>query len=98
MIQHELTQPVYDDLFKTVLKLKTVEECKKFFRDLCTIAELEAMAERWEVVRLLDQGVSYRNISNRTGASTATVTRVAHWLNHGTGGYPIALKQPLIKR
>lgn len=94
MIQHELTQPVYDDLFKTVLKLKTLEECKKFFRDLCTIAELEAMAERWKVVRLLDQGVSYRDISNRTGASTATVTRVAHWLNHGTGGYPIALKQP----
>lgn len=56
------------------------------------------MAERWKVVRLLDQGVSYRNISNRTGASTATVTRVAHWLNHGTGGYPIALKQSLIKR
>jgi len=64
-----------------------------FCRDLCTLAELEAMAHRWEVVRLLEQGLPYLEISQRTGASTTTVTRVAQWLRGGEGGYRLALQR-----
>ena len=66
-------------------------EVERFFRDLCTLSELEAMAHRWEVARLLEQGLPYLEIAERTGASTTTVTRVAHWLRHGEGGYRLAL-------
>ena len=62
-----------------------------FLRDLCTIAELEAMAHRWAVARLLDAGLPYLEIAQKTHASTTTVTRVAHWLRHGEGGYRLAL-------
>lgn len=81
------------ELFDAILRLEGRQECARFFRDLCTFAELKAMAERWAVVRLLAQGIPYREISERTGASTATVTRVAHWLNHGEGGYKDALER-----
>lgn len=83
----------YQELFSAMLELKSVGEFKKFFRDLCTRAELEAMSERWQVVQLLLAGVPYREISKQTGASTATVTRVAQWLNHGEGGYQLVLKR-----
>jgi TrpR-related protein YerC/YecD len=78
-------------LFKAVLALKTVPEAEAFFRDLCTLHELEELAGRWAVVRLLEQGSNYREISEATGASTATVTRIAQWLHHGTGGYRLLL-------
>ncbi len=74
-------------LFEAVLALETVEQAERFFRDLCTLRELGEMTTRWQVVRLLAQGIPYRQISEDTGASTATVTRIAQWLNHGTGGY-----------
>lgn len=74
-------------LFRSILKLETVTECEQFFRDLCTLEELDNIADRWEVVRQLAQGKSYRQIHDETGISTATITRVAHWLRHGTGGY-----------
>jgi TrpR-related protein YerC/YecD len=83
----------FEQLFKAILTLKNVAECKKFFRDLCTVAELEDMAERWEVVQLLMQDMPYREISKKTGASTATVTRVAHWLKRGEAGYQLVLKR-----
>jgi len=79
------------ELFEAIAKLESQEEVQIFCRDLCTLAELEAMAHRWEVVRLLEQGLPYVEIANRTGASTTTVTRVAHWLRHGEGGYRLAL-------
>lgn len=79
------------ELFDAVLCLETRQEAEAFFRDLCTIAELEAMAHRWQVARLLEQGLPYLEIAERTGASTTTVTRVAHWLRHGEGGYRLAL-------
>ena len=79
------------ELFEAILALETQEEVESFLRDLCTLAELEAMAHRWEVARLLDQGLPYLEIAERTGASTTTVTRVAHWLRHGEGGYRLAL-------
>lgn len=81
------------DVFKAILKLKTVNECERFFRDLCTLSEIKSMAERWEVVNLLQAGISYREISRQTSMSTATVTRVSHWLNHGEGGYRLMLKR-----
>jgi|SRR5215210_3137239 len=79
------------ELFQMIAQLETPEEAERFFRDLCTIAELEAMAHRWAVARLLEQGLPYVEIAQRTGASTTTVTRVAHWLRHGEGGYRSAL-------
>jgi TrpR-related protein YerC/YecD len=79
------------ELFEAVLRLETADEASAFFRDLCTLGELHDMAQRWAVVRLLDQGMHYAEISHRTGASTATITRIAQWLHHGEGGYLNAL-------
>jgi TrpR-related protein YerC/YecD len=75
-------------LFAAVLSLKNAAECESFFADLCTPAELEALSGRWTVARLLDKGIPYREISEKTGISTATVTRVARCLTYGNdGGY-----------
>ena len=75
-------------LFAAVLSLKSPAECGAFFADLCTPAELDALSGRWKVARLLDQGIPYREISQKTGISTATVTRVARCLTYGNdGGY-----------
>jgi len=74
-------------LFSAILALESRDETERFFRDLCTLNELRDMAQRWAVVRLLDQGKHYAEISRETGASTATITRIASWLNHGEGGY-----------
>ena len=79
------------DLFEAILSLESRPEAEAFFRDLCTLSELEAMAHRWQVARLLEQGLPYLEIAEKTGASTTTVTRVAHWLRHGEGGYRTAL-------
>jgi TrpR-related protein YerC/YecD len=79
------------ELFEAILSLESRAETERFFRDLCTISELEALAHRWQVARLLEQGLPYLEIAQRTGASTTTVTRVAHWLKHGEGGYRLAL-------
>jgi TrpR-related protein YerC/YecD len=68
-----------------------VEEAERFFRDLCTLGELRDLSQRWAVVRLLNQGLHYAQISQRTGASTATITRIASWLRHGEGGYRLML-------
>ncbi len=78
-------------LFQTILDLDGVTEAERFFRDLCTMGELRDMAQRWAVARMLDEGLHYADISRRTGASTATITRIASWLNHGEGGYRAAL-------
>jgi TrpR-related protein YerC/YecD len=79
--------PDVEALLEAILRLEDAEETERFFRDLCTLAELRDMAQRWGVVRLLDAGLHYAEISRRTGASTATITRIASWLNHGEGGY-----------
>ena len=76
-----------DQLLESIVKLETVDEAAAFMRDLCTRKELEEMSHRWEAVKLLDQGIPYREISDRTGLSTATITRINQWLQHGTGGY-----------
>lgn len=74
-------------LFDAIISLDDRDAAARFFRDLCTYRELEEMASRWAVVRLLDQGIPYREIHDRTGVSTATITRINQWLQHGTGGY-----------
>jgi TrpR-related protein YerC/YecD len=79
------------ELLLTILGLDDLDEAARFFRDLCTVGELHDMAQRWAVVRLLDAGMHYAEISSRTGASTATITRIASWLHHGEGGYRAAL-------
>jgi TrpR-related protein YerC/YecD len=80
-----------DSLLEAVLRLTTADEAAAFLRDLCTRRELEEFSHRWAVVRLLDQGLPYREIAELTGASTATVTRINQWLRHGMGGYRLAL-------
>jgi len=79
------------ELFAAIVSLRSKPETEAFFRDLCTLSELEAMSHRWQVARLLEQGLPYLEIAEKTGASTTTVTRVAHWLRHGEGGYRAAL-------
>jgi TrpR-related protein YerC/YecD len=82
--------PALADAFTT---LRTPDEVTRFLRDLCTLPELEALAHRWQTVLLLEQGIPYLEIAERVPTSTATVTRVAQWLRHGTGGYRIALER-----
>jgi TrpR-related protein YerC/YecD len=77
-------------LFSAVLTLKSIDECRSFFRDLCTPAELQALADRWAVVGLLQQGVPYREIHKQTGVSVTTIGRVARYLQNGNGGYTLA--------
>lgn len=81
------------NLYTALLSLKTKEECTLFMRDLCTISELKALGERFEVANRLAKDQSYRGIADETGASTTTVTRVAHWFHHGMGGYPLVISR-----
>src|SRR6202161_194590 len=74
-------------LCTAILALRTVEECRSFFRDLCTPAELQAMADRWAVVELLERGLPYREIHRQTGGRGPTIRRVARCLTSGNGGY-----------
>lgn len=74
-------------LLDAVVRLETADDAAAFLRDLCTLGEIHDMAQRWAVARLLDEGLHYGEISRRTGASTATVTRIASWLRQGEGGY-----------
>jgi TrpR-related protein YerC/YecD len=80
-----------DELIAALLRLADTDDAARFLRDLCTLGELRDLAQRWAVVRRLDAGEHYASISRETGASTATITRIASWLNHGEGGYRAAL-------
>ena len=80
-----------DALFEAILTLENVDECRQFFADLCTPAELEALIDRWAVVPHLSEGVPYRRIHDLTGVSVTTIGRVARFLTTGNGGYGIAL-------
>jgi TrpR-related protein YerC/YecD len=82
-----------DELIAALLRLDDPEDTARFLRDLCTLGELRDLAQRWAVVRRLDAGEHYAAISRETGASTATITRIASWLNHGEGGYRTALER-----
>jgi TrpR-related protein YerC/YecD len=87
----EWQTPDTDALIEAILRLETPDEAARFIRDLCTLTEIHDIAQRWAVVRMLDSGMHYAQISRETGASTATITRIASWLKHGEGGYRAAL-------
>jgi TrpR-related protein YerC/YecD len=87
-----------DELADAFLALRSRDEVSRFLRDLCTLSEVEAMAHRWQIAKLVDEGVPYLAIAERLGASTTTVTRVAYWLRHGTGGYRYALDRVGLRR
>ncbi|MFL6577763.1 MAG: YerC/YecD family TrpR-related protein [Povalibacter sp.] len=103
MKEHRLVTPRQEalaerSLFNAVLTLKNIEECRSFFRDLCTPAELQALADRWSVVGLLQQGVPYREIHKQTGVSVTTIGRVARYLTNGNGGYSLASERLAAER
>ncbi|MDX1405771.1 MAG: YerC/YecD family TrpR-related protein [Woeseiaceae bacterium] len=81
-----------DDLFRAVLGLQELSECRNFFKDLCTPAELQALADRWQVVGLLKKNLPYRKIHDLTGVSVTTIGRVARFLSDGHGGYQAAIE------
>ena len=78
-------------LFRAILLLKTEEECRAFFDDLCTITELQDMAQRLKTARLLAEGKNYQEISREVGISSTTISRVSKCLNYGAGGYEIVI-------
>ena len=86
-----LKSDTFDALFQAVLSLKSLEECYMFFEDVCTISELQAMAQRMEVATMLIDKNTYQEISKLTGASTATISRVNRCVAYGTGGYALTL-------
>jgi TrpR-related protein YerC/YecD len=81
------------NLVTAMLTLRSVEECRAFLRDLCTPAELQAMADRWAVVDCLRRGLPYRQIHQQTGVSVTTIGRVARYLAQGNGGYALAVQR-----
>jgi TrpR-related protein YerC/YecD len=81
------------NLVAAILTLRSVEECRAFLRDLCTPAELQAMADRWAVVDCLRRGLPYRQIHEQTGVSVTTIGRVARYLAQGNGGYALAAQR-----
>ena len=89
--QHK--KPRCDDMYRAILTLKTVDECKQFFDDLCTVTELQAMEQRYQVAQYLDSGLIYNEILEKTGASSATISRVNRSLTYGAGGYQSILSK-----
>ncbi len=82
-----------DNLFEAILVLNSMDECYNFFEDICTISEIKALAQRLEVAKMLKKGITYTEISEKTGASTATISRVNRALNYGADGYKTVLER-----
>ena len=82
-------KPRNEEMYRAILTLETVEELMKFFDDLCTVSELQAMEQRYQVAQYLDAGLIYNDILEKTGASSATISRVNRSLQYGDGGYEI---------
>ena len=80
-----------DALFEAIISLESAAECRNFFKDLCTPAELQALVDRWQVVEYLEQDLPYRKIHDLTGVSVTTIGRVARFLSDGFGGYRTAI-------
>lgn len=81
------------DLYQAILKLKTPAEVAAFWRDLLTLKEIQTIDKRWQMAKLLHQGMSYAAIAKKLKVSTTTVTRTAFWLKHGKGGYRLVLSR-----
>lgn len=92
-VNPKLKDPLTDQLFQAILLLKNDEECYQFFEDICTVSELKALVQRLEVARMLRHGHIYDEIVERTGASTATISRVKRCLHYGADGYKIILER-----
>ena len=88
-----LKQRDIDDLYSVVTRLESLDECRRFFRDLLTETEIREFAERWKVARMLSQGVPYTTIEKETGLSSRTIARVHKWLKQGKGGYTMMLRR-----
>ncbi len=88
-----LKSEILDRLFEAILLLETKEECYRFFEDICTIGEIKTIAQRWEVAKMLDQNQTYTDIVEKSGASTATVSRVKRSLFFGADGYRLVLNR-----
>lgn len=88
---NELEKLYCENLYKAILKLKTVDDCRKFFEDICTIKEVLDISQRLEVANLLSNGKNYQEVSKATGASTATISRVSRCINYGSGGYKLVI-------
>ncbi len=86
-------KPRNEDMYKAILEMKTLDECMAFFDDLCTVTELQAMEQRYQVAVLLEQGLIYNDILEQTGASSATISRVNRSLQYGAGGYAVAFER-----
>jgi TrpR-related protein YerC/YecD len=85
-------------LAEALVTLRSGDEALRFLCDICTINELKELGQRWHVARLLDEGVSYHDISERTGASSATISRVAQWLRYGRDGYRLVIDRAKRRR
>jgi len=88
-----IKKPRNEEMYKAILKMKNVEECMKLFDDLCTVSELQAMEQRFQVAVLLHQGLIYNDILEKTGASSATISRVNRSLQYGADGYAMAFER-----
>ncbi len=86
-MNEKLRDHLHDQLFRAILELKNVDECYEFFEDICTIQEMKAISARLEVARMLKAGDIYEDIVQKTGASTATISRIKRCLVYGSGGY-----------
>ena len=82
-----------EDMYKAILSLRTLDECMRFFDDLCTVTELMAMEQRFQVADCLNNGMIYNDILAETGASSATISRVNRSLQYGAGGYELAFER-----
>lgn len=91
MYSGKLKDDLLDRLFEAVLMLENIDECYQFFEDVCTVAELKSLAQRLEVAKMLGENQTYGEIATRTGASTATISRVKRALNYGADGYKLVL-------
>ncbi|WP_029688747.1 YerC/YecD family TrpR-related protein [Thermoanaerobacter sp. A7A] len=91
MYESKIKDELVDQLFEAILKLRNIEECYRFFEDIATINEIKALAQRLEVAKMLRQKKTYIEIAEKTGASTATISRVNRALNYGANGYKIIL-------
>lgn len=93
LMNKKIRTPAVETLFEAVIKLKTVDECFDFFEDLATINEILSLSQRFEVARMLRQHKTYLEIAEKTGASTATISRVNRSLNYGNDGYDLAIQR-----
>ena len=92
-MNNKLKTPEMDQFFRAVLSLRTEEECYAFFEDICTVSELLAIAQRLQVARMLSEEARYQDICDRTGASSATISRVNRALHYGEDGYALVLER-----